>query len=266
LKRGNNRLQLLQAIAYAGMIAKWKPNDFLALLDVERREKLSDFVEVEPESINREQRVLLIAEAYDYEVLAGAEWLHEKYEVDILCCRISLATDAKSGAEYLSCTQVFPPPEAKVPRRRGGQTVQFTNWDLVLADVSNPAVKDYFAAQLKNGRVNNLGSSARLHYHLPLISGRRRWRLVLQKKKAFCVQNGRFEGDVDFWQERISDPDSVAPVKAGLRFSLLTTDDFAAFHKAATEDLVNVRWMDSEIEPADSDDEEGNEQTLAQPA
>src|SRR5438552_7360749 len=88
LKRGNNRLQLLQAIAYAGMIAKWKQEDFFALLDVERREKLSDFVEVEPESINREQRVLLVAEKYDYEVLAGAEWLHDKYEVDILCCRI----------------------------------------------------------------------------------------------------------------------------------------------------------------------------------
>ncbi|HEV2732194.1 MAG TPA: hypothetical protein VGV15_19360, partial [Terriglobales bacterium] len=45
LKRGNNRLQLLQAIAYAGMIAKWKQEDFLNLLNAERREKLSDFVE-----------------------------------------------------------------------------------------------------------------------------------------------------------------------------------------------------------------------------
>lgn len=255
LKRGNNRLQLLQAIAYAGMIAKWKQEDFFRLLNAERMEKLSDFIE--PEWINREQRVLLVAESYDYEVLAGAEWLHDKYEVDILCCRISLATDAKSGAEYLSCTQVFPAPEAAVPRHRAaGQAAQFTSWDMVLTNVSNPAVKDYFAAQLKDGRENNLGSNARLHYRLPQ-NGRRRWRLLARKESAFCVQNGRFEDDVDFWRERISDPDSVATVKVGLRFSLLTADDFLAFHKAATDVLSNVRWIDSE-----EDDDVGQEQGL----
>jgi hypothetical protein len=94
------------ATAYAGVIAKWRPDDFFALLNTERMEKLSDFVE--REWINRRQRILLVAEAYDYEVLRGAEWLHDKYDVDIVCCRISLATDAKSGAEYPSCTQVFP--------------------------------------------------------------------------------------------------------------------------------------------------------------
>jgi len=57
--------------------------------------------------INREQRIVLIAEAYDYEVLVGAEWLHNKYDLDILCCRISLSTDSASGVEYLRTAAEF---------------------------------------------------------------------------------------------------------------------------------------------------------------
>jgi RecB family endonuclease NucS len=80
LKRGNDRLQLLQAISYAGMLSKWQPADFLRLLDEERRKELIEkFLQVEEEEdINREQRIILVAEAYNYEALVGAEWLSEK--------------------------------------------------------------------------------------------------------------------------------------------------------------------------------------------
>jgi hypothetical protein len=44
LKRGNNKLQMFQAISYAGMVAKWQPDDFLACLDPDKREKHLDFL------------------------------------------------------------------------------------------------------------------------------------------------------------------------------------------------------------------------------
>jgi hypothetical protein len=246
------------------MIAKWRPDDFFAPLNAERSEKLSGFVE-EPEGINRKQRILLVAEAYDYEVLKGAEWLHAQYHVDIACCRIALATDAKSGAEYLSCTQVYPPSELAheaVPRRRAaGQTAQFTSWQVAFASANNPAVKEYFASQLKAEppRENNLGSNARLHYRVPPTrDGIRRWRLNLRMERAVCVQNGRFEGDVNFWRERISDADSVVTVKSGLRFFLSTAADFAAFDEALAEvSRRNVGWMDSR------EDDDGEEQGVS---
>jgi hypothetical protein len=152
LKRGNDKLQLLQAVAYAGMVARWKTDDFLGLLDADRQEKLADFLNVDIAEINREQRIVLIAEAYDYEVLVGAEWLHNKYELDILCCRISLSSDHASGAEYLACTPVFPAPELAVqavPRRRGiAQTIPWGDWAQALTDLSNSAIADYYKSQL----------------------------------------------------------------------------------------------------------------------
>src|SRR5581483_1422209 len=40
LKRGNDKLQLLQAISYAGMVAKWQAADFLSRLDATQQERL----------------------------------------------------------------------------------------------------------------------------------------------------------------------------------------------------------------------------------
>ena len=110
LKRGNHKLQMFQAISYAGMIAKWQPDDFLACVDPDKREKLLDFLEVEKEEINRHQRIILVAEAFDYSVLVGAEWLTEQFGVGILCCRLSIAKDAAGNGEFVFCYNIFPAP------------------------------------------------------------------------------------------------------------------------------------------------------------
>ena len=47
------------------------------------KDALIEFLEVDKEDINRQQRIILIAEAYDYALLIGAEWLSEQYGVDI---------------------------------------------------------------------------------------------------------------------------------------------------------------------------------------
>jgi hypothetical protein len=86
LKRGNHKLHMLQAISYAGMISTWSPGDILQLLDDEQQEALFEFLEVDRESINRLQRIILVAEAYDYALLVGAEWLSEQFGVDVSCC------------------------------------------------------------------------------------------------------------------------------------------------------------------------------------
>ncbi len=248
LKRGNDKLQLLQSIAYAGMIAKWKPSDFLSAIDAERREKLADFLNVDTDEINREQRLLLIAEAYDYEVLVGAEWLHDNYNLDILCCRVVLSTDSSTGAEYLSCTPVFPAPELArqaVPRRRIGIAPDNTwpDWGNALASISNPDVAGYFKSQIQAGQESYLPDRMLIYR----VGGKRRWFLSARGNRAYCWQTGRFDDDIKYWSERLSNAQSVRAVEKGvsLRFLVTTAADFEAFNKSATKELLNTNWSEN---------------------
>jgi hypothetical protein len=261
LKRGSNKLQMLQAISYAGMISDWSPEDLESLLDEGEQEALADFLECEREDINREQRIILIAEGYDYALLAGAEWLNDQFGVSISCCRISLAKDEASGFEYLVCSNVYPAPELAAeakPRGSGGgvhrtRKPKWADWDSALADITNTAVADFFREQIAANRPSYLPRRS-VRYR---IQGRRRWNINARRKLGYVWQIGRFENDVGFWSERLSESDSVKPVKQGgaLRMFLVTQRDFAAFHKAATTELQDAIWAkrrrDDELEEDD---------------
>lgn len=263
LKRGTHKLHLLQAISYAAMVSQWEPDDFLQLLDDDKQEALTDFLEVDRDQINRQQRIILIAEAYDYALLVAAEWLSEQYGVDIICCRIAVATDPATKTEYLVCSNVYPAPElAKeaAPRGRrkpGTGKVKWADWDAALGAVENPALVAYFQQQLQANRERYLRKRI-LHYRL---DGKRRWFVAARRAKAYVWQHGRFEGDVDFWRRGMSTPDDVKPVKNNqrLRFFLTTEDDFRCFHEAVTEKLKSVEWTESaseeEIDDAEAEDE-----------
>lgn len=255
LKRGSHKLQMLQAISYAGMIAQWSPDDFLQLLNPDDRDALSDFLECEIEDINRSQRIILVAEAYDYALLVGTEWLNQQYGVEIFCCRISLATDSSNGTEYLVCSSVYPAPELAseaIPRgRRSTETKskKWTDWDSALHGVTNPAVINFFRKQLENG-VEQYLPKRRLRYK---IDGKRRWHVHVRRDKAYSWQHGRFIGDEDYWKKGLSSPEDVVPVDKGksLRLHFVTEEDFRFFLKSASNDLCKVDWIDQ----LDVDDE-----------
>lgn len=244
LKRGNNKLQLLQAIGYAAMISQWKPEQFQKLLDESSLEQLTEFLSVDLAAINSQQRILLMAEAYDFEVLVAAEWLQTSYNVDITCARLSLSIDAASGAEYLSCSAVFPTPELAeqaIPRRAPVAKLAWEDWDAALASIKNSAVADFFRNQIQSKQESNLGKRL-LCYRL---DGKRRFFVSAKTDRAYCWQEGRFDNDIDFWSKRLAAPASIAPVKdaTSLRFSLSSAQDFSNFLEAATRDLKACAWM-----------------------
>ncbi|MGA2183821.1 MAG: hypothetical protein ABSH47_12390 [Bryobacteraceae bacterium] len=240
LKRGSHKLQLLQAIAYAGMIAHWDA-ERVRKETVNHADALSDFLEVDAE-LNSAQRIILIAESYDYEVLVTAKWLNSKYGVDIMCARVALAVDPASGTEYLTGSRVFPPRELEEnviirgPHPPPGET---RTWDDVLQQAKNPAVTEFFVAQRNAGRARRPGVLA---FN---IGDRRRVILWLKHEFATVEQVGRFPDDVNFWRQRLSEPDTVHDIRDGelLRFRIRTPDDVAALNNAINTDLPAVSWQ-----------------------
>ncbi len=261
LKRGNHKLQLFQAISYAGMIAQWRREDFLQLLSEERQEALSNFLDVDTEDINRQQQIIMVAEAYDYALLTGTEWLCERYGVAIVCCRIALAKDSATNAEYLVCSNVYPAPElAKeaIPRGRSSSSpneTKWPSWEVALSGVANADLVSYFQRELAASRESYLPRRT-LRYR---AAGRRHWYMHARRNLAYIWQEGRFEGDLEFWMHGVSAPDEVKPVKRGtcLRFSLSTTSDFAFFNDAVTGRLQSVEWLadlpEADLEEPDLD-------------
>ena len=264
LKRGTNKLQLLQALAYAAMIAKW---DRAQLVNQRARltnkpfddaeDDIEQFLLEDIDNLNQVQRVLLMAEDFDYEVLVTAEWLTEQYDLDIRCYRLALSADGQM--EFLTCTCIFPPPEItqhaiQRSARRESQPLRWPDWVAALKNIDNTAVVDFFERQLAAGRQNYL-RKRELRF---VINGKRRFNVGAKRKHAYVWQRGRFNGDEQFWLEKIGPHIDVKPVrkdKMGLRFFLTSEQDFAQFATALNTELPMADFLASNDLP-DIDEEE----------
>jgi hypothetical protein len=199
IKRGNDKLQLLQALSYAGMVAKWEPKRFIEQLREFNKKQQQTFEQVKDEleqsleerdieAINRNQRIVLLAEAFDYEVLVTAEWLTERYDMDIRCYRVALAKHGED--DFLTCTRAYPPrelTEIAIRRRRekeiGGEP---SDWNEALKSVENQAVVKFFQQELAAGRSNNLKYKNLRFY----IDDRRRFVVAAKQKFAHGKKAG----------------------------------------------------------------------------
>lgn len=106
LKRDKNKLQLLQALSYAAMIAN-RDKDFIT--GIIRSQKLFEWEElleiVESNDINQDVKVVLIAEEFHPEVIITSDWL-SNYGVSVS----AFAMDLHGGDEntFLTIEQRYP--------------------------------------------------------------------------------------------------------------------------------------------------------------
>lgn len=177
--------------------------------------------------------------------------------MDIICCRIALATDADGQSEYLACSTVYPPKELVEEARkrgkgkRGTRPNKWSDWDTALANIQNQDLVTFYKQRLEDDHESYLRKRI-LRYR---CDGKRRWFMAARNKLAYVWQEGRFHGDEEFWKKIVSDADSVQPVKDKkcLRMFLNTADDFAAFHAAASNELQNTDWIAKEESPSDDE-------------
>jgi hypothetical protein len=252
LKRGSHKLQLLQAVSYAGMISRWPSDRFVENLATnysqsldEARSAIEDHIGSEISSINHAQRILLIAEDFDPALLIAAEWLHESFNVDIRCYRLQLSQE--SGNDYLTCTCVYPPIEIATLKRgaenKSGQAQSpWPDWNTALSGMENSELRKYFAAELAKHQENRL-STGEIIYRL---QGKRRFWLRCTTKYGYVYQWPRFEDDIEYWRKKLSEPNHIRATRKGqaLRFHLVTAADFAAFANAMTKDLLKTEFSE----------------------
>lgn len=251
LKRRYDDNQLYQALAYAAMISDWIPSDFFALLakmakiqDAEAEKQIESFVEDEPDVINLDQRIILLAEDFDFQTLVTAKWLHEKHEVDISCYRLVVTTPGQDC--FLTCQPVYPTPgleEHAVNRSKRSKVANFVDWEAAIARVKNPAVADFFHKELAAKSEENLD----LEEIFFRLDGKRRFHAKLRTKHAYFWQYSRFEGDVAFWQSLFGNEVEIQEVNksTSLRFSLDSMEQFSKFKQALTGSLATVVFTES---------------------
>lgn len=249
LKRGNHKLQLLQALSYAAMVSDWSPEDILAqygkfISSDGAQDKVEAFLVEDLDSLNKLQRVILLAEGFDYEVLVTAEWLTKNYGMNIKCFRLTIAAE-KDGNEYLNCTCIFPAPEiseqvVRRGRQKAATQTEPKNWEDVLAGIENSTVEDFFRNELARDTENHVGHKD-LFYR---VNGKREYFVGARTKNAYVWQYHRFADDINFWKARISRPDSVSATndEQCLRFFLFTQEDFQVFKQAVSQELGNTKF------------------------
>jgi hypothetical protein len=266
LKRGNDKLQLLQALSYAAMVSDLVWSDLEAKAAPAQLQGLGQFLEKhgldeagnedELGRINEAQRIVLIAESYDYEVLRTAQWLTEKFGMDISCYEVALAHDPGNNLEYLSAVQLFPAkPLAARARMVGSHRNLAANEPRTiekrLLECSNDLVRQYFQELLsQNPRRSPKGGSVLLP-----PQGEIRFRVSPRRDYIRVKQIGRFDGDEDRWRGLSRPPKKVAK-DTNLVLQLRSSSDIDAFRLFADNDLAKAQWRDLPTDLTGEDEEE----------
>lgn len=238
LKRHRDRLQLLQAISYASMIAKWDTSRFRKELggkddeDTEElRSLLSDdaFVLEGPE-------IVLIAESFEPEVILASDWL-AGFGVPISAFAVSSVEHR--GDTLISLDQKFPLAGVDdVYVRRAGRRVvgeESSSWDEALKTVELPFAK----AAADIFRRHSSGNPERRAFY-SIYAGSPLGRMSIRfKKKHLKIYTVDQSPEAErFIREQLEPTIAVSPwgsestKNSGFTFTISTPEQLGVFLKA----------------------------------
>ncbi|MFZ4715534.1 MAG: hypothetical protein ACOYL6_17555 [Bacteriovoracaceae bacterium] len=162
LKRDRDKYQLLQGISYAAMISSWSIENFLQEAKIQKVNNYSNLEDVmSGAEIDKNIRIILIAERFDPEVIISTDWLMKIYDLDITA--ISLSLFKKDEDIYFNFEQKYPLPELSETyvlrsknRTKGNADIQERSWDEVKETLTYSWGAEFLAKCLKeaNGDSN----------------------------------------------------------------------------------------------------------------
>jgi PAS domain S-box-containing protein len=201
IERTGETSPLVRAITCAGLVSAWNSSSFLRLIPEGRRAALADFLEVGPDGINQRQRVVFIAESYDFESLTATTWLTSR-GIDILSVRVSRANAFQTDGEYLWCSEVATPESAHKPLllREGAAGFEVTFGD-------GPEVSQAAADQL------GAETQRRKELEQELRASEERYR-TLAKLSPVGIFHTDAEGNLTYVNARWCDMAGLAPEEA----------------------------------------------------
>jgi len=119
LKRDNSGSEVeWQAIKYASYFSYYKVDEifkiyanYLKTNEIEAKEKIEDFIDVEIELLNESQRIILVSKEFHSDVISAVLWLRD-FEINIECIRLKpfLTPDNQL---IIAPVIIIPLPEAK---------------------------------------------------------------------------------------------------------------------------------------------------------
>jgi signal transduction histidine kinase len=131
-----------RALLCSEWLAGWRPHDFLDSLGEEDIDRLREFLRAGFEQLNRDQRLILVAEGHGNEILWAAQSLRKQCGIDITLLRATLAADSGNGEHYLWFRREFPATEnewATLVRPQGAVEALLPDTDAFVAPQESAA-------------------------------------------------------------------------------------------------------------------------------
>lgn len=229
LKRDKNKLQLLQALSYAGMVHQWGQAGLLERVQKDLNPDYEELVEsITVNEINKIIKIVLISEYYDPEVIITADWLYNEHGVDITAFSIEL--HKMLDQYFLQVDQKYPLREladsykARRKERKDKKPEVDVEWEDVLPNLQYPFAKK--AIELCK-RIKNGDPSRRRFVALrPNYDGFDWIDLYFRNKHLRVYIRGDFDRAEEHLQSKFSTPLSIGTWRDGYSFAIETEEQF----------------------------------------
>lgn len=234
LKRGKQKLQLLQALSYASMVATWGKEELIEKIQRDINpdpEELMDLIN--GNDLSRDVKIMLVAESFDPEVILAADWLNSRYGV--LLTVIAASFHKHDDEVIVNLEQRLPLRElqdlyevrgARSGVRKAGSSV---TWEDVL-----PKLKYPFASRaLELCRKEKEGEPSRRRFSRfrTGIHGYQWVSVNFREKYLTIYMGGKPENAEADLRKVFGAPTEISPWQDGFSFKVSTQKQFEALVK-----------------------------------